>query len=198
MPVKGGDHSRSVLPHAGDRQSFGRGPNRPMNISNVLWQNPIDERRGYLPHFSSLVALRFFAAAAIIFAHTLGALILRVEYLNEWGFPSLMVFFHILSGFTLASIYPKLDSQLDVLRFWVARVGRIWPVHILMIVVIILCFQRDRIFDGVWRYQLFSNVTLTQSWLPIGQVAKAFNGPAWSLSSEFGLYLFFPFLIHKW
>jgi peptidoglycan/LPS O-acetylase OafA/YrhL len=96
-----------------------------MNISPILWQSSIDEGGGYLPHFSSLVALRFFAAAAVIFADTLGYLILQVEYLNERGFPSPMVFFHILSGVTLADIYPKLNSQMMALRFWKARVGRI-------------------------------------------------------------------------
>jgi peptidoglycan/LPS O-acetylase OafA/YrhL len=108
------------------------------------------------------------------------------------------VFFHVLSGFTLAYVYPKLDRLMNVLRFWMARVGRIWPVHILMIVVIVFCSQRDRRFDGLWWCQLLSNVTLTQTWLPIGRASQAFNGPAWSLSSEFALYLFFPFLIHRW
>ncbi len=148
-----------------------------------------------IPHFSSLVAFRFIAAASVVFGHTLGSMLLEKKYLDVWGFPSLMVFFHVLSGFTLAYIYPRLESPVAVGRFWMARIGRIWPVHVALLGVVILSWPSLHTFDGAWWGKLAMNVTLTQCWFPIGDAAIVFNGPAWSLSTEFGLYLLFPLLI---
>ncbi len=150
-----------------------------------------------IPHFSSLVAFRFVAAASVVFGHTLGSMILERKYLDAWGFPSLMVFFHVLSGFTLAYVYPRLESPVAVKRFWVARIGRIWPVHVALLGVVILCWSNQQAFDSFWWGKLAMNVTLTQCWFPVGDAAMVFNSPAWSLSTELGLYLLFPLLIWR-
>lgn len=152
-----------------------------------------------IPHFSALSALRFFVAVTIAFGHTMGYLNkIETECLNKLGIPTLMVFFHVLSGFTLAYIYPQLNDRAQVFRFWLARIGRIWPVHILVLALIIVCFPERNANNGAWWWSFFSNATLTQSWFPAFGAPLAFNGPAWTISTELALYLLFPFLIQRW
>lgn len=133
-----------------------------------------------------------------MYAHTLGHLIEKGKPADIWGISGLMVFFHILSGFTLAHVYPSLENRMKVLRFWLARIGRIWPVHLLVLVAVLLFLPRNHSMNTIWFLQLGSNITMTQSWFTYRNVVREFNGPAWSLSTEFGLYLLFPLLIRNW
>jgi peptidoglycan/LPS O-acetylase OafA/YrhL len=51
-------------------------------------------------------------------------------------------------------------------------------------------------FDlSTWLAQLFFNLTLTQSFIPIKYIYFSFNSPSWSISNELFFYLLFPFLI---
>jgi peptidoglycan/LPS O-acetylase OafA/YrhL len=164
-----------------------------LRTGGVVSSSATDLMQRLIPHFSSLSALRFFVAITIVFGHTIGNLNqLDQDFFRKYGIASLMVFFHVLSGFTLAYIYPKLEGRTQVCGFWMARIGRIWPVHILVIALIIVCFPARYAFDEAWWWKLASNATLTQSWFPIFGNLDAFNAPAWAL------YLMFPFLIQRW
>lgn len=122
----------------------------------------------------------------------------ETKQLCDLGIPSLMVFFHVLSGFTLATIYAELGGRAQVFRFWMSRIGRIWPVHILLLVLVALFFPLHQASGPIWWSHLAAHVTLTQSWFPFWRAPSAFNGPSWTLSTEFGLYLLFPVLIRRW
>ncbi len=151
------------------------------------------------PHFSSLSALRFAAAVTVAFGHSIGYLNnLDHGLLYALGIPSLMVFFHVLSGFTLASIYAELSGKDQVFRFWMARIGRIWPVHVFVLALVIVCFPQHQASGHLWWWHLAAHFTLTQSWFPLWGSPSVFNGPSWTLSTEFGLYLLFPVLICRW
>lgn len=159
--------------------------------------------RREIPALSALSALRFFAAVAIVFFHS-GGHLMRVNnpLVDGAGLASLMVFFHVLSGFTLASIYPQLRERRATFRFWLARIGRIWPLHILLLALIVIAYASvipiQQVHDAVWWWRLATNATLTQSWFPIFGAPRSYNAPAWTLSTEFALYLVFPFLIGRW
>lgn len=106
----------------------------------------------------------------------------------------MMVFFHVLSGFTLAYVYPALENRAKLFRFWLARIGRVWPLHAALLVLLVVFLRHEQAFDASWWRRFVCNITLTQSWFPIANV-HSFNLPAWSLSTEFFMYLLFPLLI---
>lgn len=47
---------------------------------------------------------------------------------------------------------------------------------------------------ALWVFQLVTNATLTQSYIPIRSIYFSFNGPSWSISNEMFFYLAFPFI----
>ena len=151
----------------------------------------------HYPHFSSLVSLRFFAAIFVVYAHCLPSFFgpLPPETTIERGFAVVMVFFHILSGFTLAYVYPALENPTRIYRFWMARIGRIWPLHIGVLAMVIIFPWREQLVNGYWWRRLAYNITFTHAWFPTTNSLGFFNGPSWSLSTEFALYLLFPLLI---
>ena len=135
----------------------------------------------------------------VAFGHAIGHINnINPKFLAGLGISSLMVFFHVLSGFTLAYIYPELKGWGQVCRFWLARIGRIWPTHVLLLVLVAVFFSSRQPSGPGWWWCLLSSLTLTQSWFPAFGAPISFNGPAWTLSTEFALYLVFPLLITRW
>ncbi|HDR9292504.1 TPA: acyltransferase [Burkholderia multivorans] len=139
-----------------------------------------------------MTSLRFFAAAAVVFAH--------FGYVFHTGGIG-VAFFFMLSGFVLSLNYGNTFLSFSVKDFsilYLMRLARIYPLHIVtMLMSLPLWIMRGQIpsfGDTV------SNLTLTQSWHPIGERIFGFNGVAWTLSVEWFFYLMLPmiiFLMHK-
>lgn len=167
----------------------------------------------YPPVLHSLTSLRFFAAAWVLLFHfkeffpgtTLqSASAARLGYLG-------VDFFFVLSGFVLALVYmPKIDdSRFDYWSFLVRRVARIYPLHILTLVVTLglslIGLQLGWDFT-VWNMAdwqkretgeilraLFTHLTLIHAWGSTNGLL--FNLPSWSISAEWFAYLLFPVFI---
>jgi peptidoglycan/LPS O-acetylase OafA/YrhL len=150
----------------------------------------IDREGGMAGRLAALTALRFFAAAAIVFHHAAG----------HWAFPipthfflsQGVTFFFVLSGFILTYRYPRLDGRADIVRFLQARFARIWPAYVAAL-IIVLCSATAVLssFDGnSLSLHVLANLLMIQSWLPTDGVSL--NGPSWSISTEFAFYLMFP------
>lgn len=142
----------------------------------------------------SLTGLRFFAASAVVLYH------LRLYFtpigdglaIFGYGFTGVSFFF-ILSGFVLTW------SQREVVRpgrFYWNRFARIWPLHVLTMVLAIWAppLPTSLGADGA---SLPFVLTLTQAWIPASPYLNAFNGVSWSLSCEAFFYLVFPILFNK-
>ncbi|EIA07719.1 acyltransferase family protein [Flavobacterium frigoris] len=151
-----------------------------------------------------LTSLRFFFAF-IIFTHHLTFLgkskasYLRWihEFILKEGFIGVSFFF-ILSGFILAYNYRDSILNKSILKsdFYIARIARIYPVHLLCLLIAVPITLKDVSFNlSTWLAQLFFNVTLTQSFIPVKYIYFSFNSPSWSISNELFFYLLFPFLI---
>lgn len=151
-----------------------------------------------------LTSLRFFFAF-IIFTHHLTFLskskvaYLRWihEYILKEGFIGVSFFF-ILSGFILAYNYRDsiLNKNISKSDFYIARIARIYPVHLLCLLIAIpITLQKVSFNLYIWLTQLFFNLTLTQSFIPIKNIYFSFNSPSWSISNELFFYFLFPFLI---
>ncbi len=142
----------------------------------------------------ALTGLRFFAALAVIIVHMTNLALGKNAGLGIFA-TNAVSFFFVLSGFILTYVYlPRLDWA-GVIRFWVARVARIWPVHVVCVLAAI-AVQQFFYPEAVINFKkLISHLFLIQSWLPEENLAYYFNGPAWSVSTEMGFYVAFPFLL---
>ncbi len=148
----------------------------------------------------ALTGLRFFAAAAIVLHH-LG--VLSAPLSNFTATLSLgqgVSVFFVLSGFILTLVYPKLDTRRQTIRFFIARFARIWPAHACLLLAVILIYQRNPAGDPALpgaTLPFIANLTLTQSFIPLGPYFFSYNAVSWSISTEAGFYLLFPLIIRK-
>jgi len=112
-------------------------------------------------------------------------------------------FFFVLSGFVIALNYgQRLDSLSAVRRFLILRIGRVYPLHLFML----LCFIA---YEGM-RAQITESPTFTGTTEPIAILSNlllvqslnvhdslTWNGPSWSISTELWAYVVFA-LVSVW
>lgn len=104
-------------------------------------------------------------------------------------------FFFILSGFVLGYSYHDklLSGQMKFSQFWLARLARIYPLHLLTLFIAIpLSFKGDA---TEWITRFVLNIFLVQSFVPSDDIYFYFNSVAWSISDECFFYMAFPFLV---
>jgi len=144
----------------------------------------------------SLTSLRFFAAALVVVGHV--SPLFRVHYslLNGFLGGQGVTFFYVLSGFILTYSYPVLDRA-GTRRFFVARLARIWPMHLaaILLLVLLVVVGQNAVLDPV---VVGLNIFLLQAWVPIPHYYSSFNPIAWSVSVELFFYACFPLLIRNW
>lgn len=139
-----------------------------------------------MPVLAPLTALRFFAALAIAVLH------LQLAFWYKTGignFASAITFFFVLSGFILTYVYEDFPDRASILRYYVSRIARVWPLHLVTALYFLFFIQwpEPRV--------VVLNLLLVQSWSMELATAMAMNGVAWSLSVEVFFYLMFPFVI---
>jgi peptidoglycan/LPS O-acetylase OafA/YrhL len=106
--------------------------------------------------------------------------------------------FFILSGLILARVHPELaHSPAGAFKFWGKRLARIYPVHLVTIIIFAAIFLGG-LAHGITprdpaRFSLSSlvqNLFLVHGWGFSSQ--GAWNYPSWSISTEWAGYLLFP------
>ena len=120
---------------------------------------------------------------------------------NAWLFVD---FFFVLSGFVIAHAYGEaLVTTLQVRTFAIRRFGRLWPLHVAMLAALVV-LELTHLAIAHWHpiageraaftadrspYTILTNLFLVQS---LGlHPYETWNGPAWSISTEFYTYLVF-------
>jgi peptidoglycan/LPS O-acetylase OafA/YrhL len=119
----------------------------------------------------------------------------RVKAFINHGYSG-VTFFFVLSGFVLAHNYFKrFETTFSLRLLWsylVARVARIYPLYLLLLVWVSL----PALLTGTARMDLWvRHVFALQAWDADVNTAFAFNGPGWSISVELFLYACFPLLV---
>ncbi|HXD42001.1 MAG TPA: acyltransferase [Ramlibacter sp.] len=158
-------------------------------------------------HFEALDGWRGVCACCVVLFHFHGYSPIYTSPLvrNSYLFVD---FFFVLSGFVIAWNYAaRLDSWHGVKRFLILRLGRVYPLHIFMLFCF-LAYETVKLVNGLGRpsppptftggnqpMAVVTNLFLVQS-LNIHD-SLTWNGPSWSISTEFWTYVVFA-LISVW
>ena len=141
----------------------------------------------------ALTGLRFIAALAVVLVHAMKYAD-GVSAYNAYA-TNAVAFFFVLSGFILTYVYHDRLWQVGVIKFYFARFARIWPLHVVCLVAAIAVQYYYGQTGGTTSSLLASHLSMLQSWIPIEKWSLRLNGPAWSISTEFGFYFVFPVLL---
>ena len=147
-------------------------------------------------HLRALTGLRFVAAFAV-FLHHLGGM-LGVERMRLPLGNAAVSFFFVLSGFILTFVYAKrLTDRRRICRFYATRVARIWPLHVVVLLVFMFTLGNwGQTFGNLQSIgNFFANLFLLQSWIPTREFGFGFNAVSWSISTEMFFYAMFPLLL---
>lgn len=144
----------------------------------------------------ALTSLRFFAAALIVFTHTLGYFGTTRTLIGPLVLTQGVSFFFILSGFLMMYVYPSLDVR-GAARFVVARIARIWPMSVLAYILAFLLLPASLFPPAAYHPDAWlTNLALVQNWYP--HTPNSLNNVSWILSIELFFYLCFPFILWRW
>lgn len=171
------------------------------------------EARGtYMP---ALTGIRFFAVFHIFLFHLLAAYGARTEeakglFASFDNAPATLLvfisrgwmstsFFFLLSGFILAYLYWGQDGRLTMTRkrFWALRLTRIYPIHLIVMVILLLMLFPWNLQQGMPLSLLIpsalANLALVQAWYP--PWVPIWSWPTWTISTLLFLYLITPWLM---
>ncbi len=152
--------------------------------------------------FLAFDGLRGLFSLLVVLAHVPGATVLRQSGLSATG-DTLVDLFFVFSGFVIAAGYEtRLLEGYGTGRFLVERLGRIYPIHFVMLMVFIateIAFatvlgslgQQGRVpFEGDKAVEaIFTHLTLIHAWNVHDM--PTWNYPTWSLSTEWAAYIVF-------
>jgi peptidoglycan/LPS O-acetylase OafA/YrhL len=152
----------------------------------------------------ALTSLRFVAAFMVMFGHTMGHFYSGIDHagpayaaISNFAQMGMSLFF-VLSGFVISYNYTSIGSLRpeELKRFAVARVARIYPAYIA-----VLLFNN---WMWTWKYVtpggLVAHLTLTHDWFMdtvngIPLISQFNNAEiTWSISAEWFCYLLFPLI----
>jgi peptidoglycan/LPS O-acetylase OafA/YrhL len=168
-------------------------------MSIQIWSPMASKRQFPFPeHLHPLTGVRFFLAIGVVIFHyqLLWAYPIEMAGLFNRARLSVDIFF-ILSGFILTHVYLLGDKVPDARSFIVARFARIYPAHFVILMGMLTMFFGAGLIGVALDSQHFNlagflrTFFLVQSWFPSHTLTN-WNGPSWSLSAEWFVYLIFP------
>ncbi|MDP6447498.1 MAG: acyltransferase [Pirellulaceae bacterium] len=161
-----------------------------------------------------LTSIRFFAAMQLFAFHVHAISRMRAgggvfEPFPKWfvtaiqqGWFATPLFF-LISGFILAYLYVSPVGELTTSRkqFWIARLTRIYPLHVFLLLVgclvaigFVIAQPSQAAANGVLIFGgMAANFLLVQAWIP--PLALSGNFPTWALSTVVFFYAVFPWVV---
>ena len=133
--------------------------------------------------------------ASLLFCFHLNAF-LPTPLLNNSFITNTDVFvdlFFVLSGFVISYVYQSIATGADLLRFYKKRLRRLYPLHLLMLIVFVgLELGKGGVLPGSNNLtSFFSSLFLLNSIKMPGVTGESWNYPSWSISAEVLSYLAF-------
>ncbi|MEJ0059077.1 MAG: acyltransferase [Terricaulis sp.] len=160
-----------------------------------------------MQRFVALDSWRGLCACAVVVFHLAGNVNWSFRGTPLLGNFHLFVdFFFVLSGFVIAGAYEaRLRQGYGLVPFMILRLGRIYPLHIAMLAVLVIFavaralfpladFRPGDIFDGdIYSFwAIFTNALLLHG---IGfEHHLTWNYPSWSISAEVATYVLFALI----
>ena len=144
----------------------------------------------------SLTGLRGLMCLWVFFLHQRGSHGFDTPLFSalvDCGQAAVSVFF-VLSGFVLFHVYSACDmrSFTCITSFLVKRIARVYPLYVLSMCI----SSASALASSDTAHVIIMTLTMTQCWQPSALPAQwQWNGPSWSISTEFGFYVLFPLLI---
>jgi len=166
-------------------------------------------------HFNALDLSRLLAACAVLFWHYQHFFVPPVDYQFHVNRPRVSPLYHELwwlfdyghvavqyfwavSGFVFAHVYLADEGARG--RFWLARLARLWPLHLLtlgLVAVLQAAYSGAHGTEFIYHHQdakhFLLSLGLAHYWG--WQADQSFNGPSWSLSTEILAYAAFWLLL---
>jgi peptidoglycan/LPS O-acetylase OafA/YrhL len=167
-------------------------------------------------YFTEFDSLRFFAAQLTCFYHTIllkrqvGINALPDLFQSSWG-TNAVTFFFVLSGFiiTLLLVREKRETgNVDIRKFYLRRIFRIWPLYYLIIIVGLVVFpivfsikQQGSLFAGYDTLNTVDYLGYFSFLANLGKTGVLSNvliiSFTWSVSVEEQFYIFWPWVLKK-
>lgn len=205
MPAASATRRPRILPVPGSFPTVGRmGSGSVAADSQRQTQGPSDLRDGRwapaltpgaLPRLDSLTGLRWWAALAVFVHHMTNFAALPVHEALRLGAHG-VAFFFVLSGFVLTwSARP----ETSVSTFYWRRFARIWPAHMVALMLAIPVFVGPPAdLDSPWvrpfSAVLLLSVVLLHGWSLKSEVLFSGNPASWTLSLEAFFYATHPWI----
>lgn len=149
----------------------------------------------------TLDILRFAAAFFVVLFHYGGEAPVALDTLHPVFFRGYLAtdFFLMLSGYVLGRAYGRSveDGRVGPLEFLSRRIARIWPAHLIVLALMVLCVALSHLAGfnphhaGRFNWSdLPPQALLVQAWGDVG--GWGWNLPTWSLSALIACYAVFP------
>ena len=161
-------------------------------------------------YFKNLFALRFIGAFAVILGHLELIKSLRgvpninhfAFYKNTNGHMGVILFF-VLSGFLITYLLMnefESKKRIDLKKFYIRRILRIWPLYLLMIIFALIIFPFVYDLASI-NHQEYNSEGILYYFLILPNISRSlgyfYDGAVhlWSIGVEEQFYLFWPLLI---
>jgi peptidoglycan/LPS O-acetylase OafA/YrhL len=155
------------------------------------------------PEIRSLTGLRFYAAALVLWAHTVTAFLIPAEVPILGSTPAAgylgMTLFFVLSGFVIHYNYAASVGSLNaraVYSFAIAGFARLYPLLFLSVAITAVMPRDPSPSLGA---SLPFYLTMTHGWSPqvVGNIflGDLFAPASWSISAEVFLYLIYLYAV---
>lgn len=157
--------------------------------AGIVRLGPLDGLRG----MAALVIVLGFQAQALFVPGTFDGAGPVVQWLHAWGWAFSDLFF-VISGFVFAHVYiggRGLGSRDDLASFTVGRLARLYPLHLLLLV---LCAGLYWNAPQTSALAFLTHLLMLQG--VVQPAAQAFNASAWLLSVEAICCAFFALALH--
>lgn len=118
-----------------------------------------------------------------------------VKEFTQHGYISVDLFF-VLSGFVMALTYAKsfrsAPSAGEYGKFLYSRIARVYPLYLIAILVAFTVYKLQGLGPTITGPKVLAlNLLLVQAW----GFGQSLVGQSWSISTEFGAYFIFPFVV---